>query len=117
MSGSVNQRKDTGAYYVQWYDKKSMKTVKLYRYNGEKMFHKKTANKLLAQMQGAVENGTYVLERYSKRGWTDTVPFIEEWIPIHSDEILSSVASYPKLVKICAFFFNICLIDFFVIFL
>lgn len=100
MSGSVNQRKDTGAYYIQWYDKKSMKTVKVYRYNGEKIFHKKTANKLLAQMQGAVENGTYVLERYTKQRWTDTVPFVREWIkavrPTLSPATYKGYKSYLK---------------------
>ncbi len=80
MTGSVNQRKDTGAFYVQWYDKTTRKTIKITRYNGETMYHERIARKLLAQMQAAVENGTFVIERFTKKGWTDVVPFIEEWI-------------------------------------
>ncbi len=80
MTGSVNQRKDTGAFYVQWYDKKSKKTIKVSRYNGETMNKERIAKKLLAQMQAAVENGTFVLERFTKKGWTDVVPFMKEWI-------------------------------------
>lgn len=80
MTGSVNQRKDTGAFYVQWYDRQSGKTIKVTRYNGETMHSARIAKKLLAQMQASVENGTFVLERFTKSGWTEVVPYIEEWI-------------------------------------
>jgi integrase len=80
MTGSVNKRKDTGAYYVQWYDKITKKTIKVTRYKGETMHSERIARKLLAQMQAAVENGTFVLERFTKKGWTDVVPFMKEWI-------------------------------------
>lgn len=80
MSGSIHRRKDSGSYFVLWYDRKSKKTVKIYRYKGEKIWKKRTALKLLGQMQGAVENGTFVLERYTKEGWTDIVPLLDDWL-------------------------------------
>ena len=80
MSGSVQQRNDSGAWYVAWYDTKTKNTVRVYRYNGEKIWKDKTAFKLLGQMQGAVENGTFVLEKYTKRGWTDINPRLDDWL-------------------------------------
>lgn len=80
MSGSIQKRDDTGAWFVLWYDKKTKKTVKVYRYNGEKIWKKQTATKLLGQMQGAVENGTFVLERYTKKGWTNIIPLLDDWL-------------------------------------
>ena len=80
MSGSIQKRKDTGAWFVLWYDKKTQKTVKVYRYKGEKIWKKQTATKLLGQMQGAVENGTFVLERYTKKGWTNIIPLLDDWL-------------------------------------
>jgi len=32
-------------------------------------------------MQAGVENGTFILERYTRKGWTDVIPFINEWLP------------------------------------
>ena len=80
MSGSIQKRNDTGAWFVLWYDKKTQKTVKVYRYNGKKIWKKQTATKLLGQMQGAVENGTFVLERYTKKGWTNIIPLLDDWL-------------------------------------
>lgn len=80
MSGKVGKRKGAKNYYVAWYDKKTKKTIRIYRYKGERMYHESIANKLLAVMQAGVENGTFVLERYTRKGWTDVIPFIDEWL-------------------------------------
>jgi len=79
MSGSVHKRSDTGAYYVQWYDEKTGRQVKVYRYRGEKIFSKSTAAKLLAQMQGDAERGVFDLANYTG-AQTDVIPFLDEWI-------------------------------------
>lgn len=79
MSGSVHQRKDSGCFYVQWWDEATKKQVKIYRYRGEKMGSKKTALKLLAQMQTAVEGGVFDLANFSGQQ-TDVIPFLDEWI-------------------------------------
>lgn len=79
MSGKVCQRKDTKAYYVRWWDPVSNKQVKVYRYRGEKMFSRSTANKLLAQMQGAVEKGGFDIANYTG-AQTDVIPFLDEWL-------------------------------------
>ena len=62
MKGSVHNYK--GSWFVAWYNPTTRKTVKIYRYKGEKMYHKRTAQKLLSVMQSDVENGTFYLEKY-----------------------------------------------------
>ncbi len=79
VSGSIHKRKDTGAFFVVWYDPPTKKQYKVYRYRGEKIFSKRTAFKLLAQMQGDVEKGVFNIENYTGRQ-TDVIPFIDEWI-------------------------------------
>ena len=80
MAGKVGRRNGAKNFYVAWYDRKTKKTIRIYKYKGERMYHESIANKLLAVMQAAVENGTFVLERYTKKGWTDVIPFIDEWL-------------------------------------
>lgn len=80
MSGSIHYRKDRACYFIAWYDKRSKKTVKIYRYNGETIYSKKVAQKLLFQMQATVETGHFILERFTKQGFTDIMPFIHEWM-------------------------------------
>jgi hypothetical protein len=80
VSGSVGHRKDRDSWYVAWYDKKTKKTLKIGVYKGETIKTKRVAMKLLATMQAAVENGTFVLERYTHRGFSDVVPFIDHWM-------------------------------------
>jgi len=80
VSGSIGYRKDRASWYVAWYDKKSKKTLKIGAYKGETIKTKRVAMKLLATMQAAVENGTFVLERYTHRGFSDVVPFIDHWM-------------------------------------
>ncbi len=78
MSGSI--QKYSGSYYVSWYNKETKKMVKIYRYKGEKMYHKKTAQKLLAIMQSDVENGVFFLDKFTKKEFSDVIPFIDTWI-------------------------------------
>ncbi|WP_319525762.1 site-specific integrase [uncultured Desulfosarcina sp.] len=79
VSGSIQRRRDTGAYYILWWDIKTKKQVKIYRYKGEKMFSRSTARKLLSLMQNSVEEGTFRLERFTRDGWTDVLPMLRKW--------------------------------------
>ncbi len=100
MSGSVHRRKDSGAWYVQWYDRATKKQVKIYRYKGEKIFSKRTANKLLAQMQGDVENGMFCLEKYTGKNWTDVVPYLHEWYEAVAPDLAPATAKgYRSYIK------------------
>jgi len=87
MKGSVLYRKDRGIWFVSWYDKNQQKPVKIYRYKGEYMYDKKIAEKLLALMQSDTENGTFRIEKYTGLGWTDTVPYLYEWLEVIKEDL------------------------------
>ncbi|WP_320043775.1 hypothetical protein [uncultured Desulfobacter sp.] len=77
MSGKVYCH--NGSWYVNWWDKVHKKTRKIYHYKGEKIYSKKTAEKLLSVMQSDVENGTFYIEKYVSKGFSDVIPFINDW--------------------------------------
>lgn len=98
MSGSIHQAK--GSWFVAWYDKATRKTKKIYRYKGEKMYHKKTAQKLLSLMQSDVENGIFYLERYTTKGFTDVVQFIDSWLEgVEENLTPATYKGYKSYVK------------------
>lgn len=78
MKGSIQFRKDRGYFYVAWPHKG--KTYKVYYYNGELMYHRKVAEKLLACMQRDEEKGTFRIDVYMKSIPTDAIPFLQEWL-------------------------------------
>lgn len=80
MSGSIHFRKDSGWWFVSWWDRTSHKRFKINRYKGERMYDKRIAAKLLAQIQGEYEDGYLRIEKYAKEQWTDVVPYLKEWI-------------------------------------
>ncbi len=79
MAGSIHFRKDTGWWFVLWYDQKISKGVKITWYKGERMYRRQTADKLRALMQSEVENGTFRLENYITKG-TPVNPYFEKWL-------------------------------------
>ncbi|MCK5312479.1 MAG: tyrosine-type recombinase/integrase family protein [Desulfobacteraceae bacterium] len=100
MAGKVSKRKGRNNYHVSWYDKNTKKTTKIYQYKGERMYHSSIAERLLISMQTSVENGTFVLERFTKPGFTDVVPFIEHWLEIVRDDLQpATYKGYKSYVK------------------
>jgi integrase len=87
MKGSIHFRKDRGIWFVSWYSKDKKKPTKIYRYKGEYMYDKKIAQKLLAMMQSDTENGTFLIEKYTGLGWTDTVPYLYEWLEVIKEDL------------------------------
>lgn len=85
MKGKVYQRKDTGWWYVNWWQ--DGKNYRIPWYKGERMWHETVANKLLSLMQSDVENDTFRIEKYLKHGWTDTVEYLWEWIDTVSGQL------------------------------
>lgn len=80
MKGNVRYRKDRGYWVVDWYDSSIGRGREIAYYKGERIYHQKLAQKLLSVMQSDFENGTFRIEKYSGKGWTDVVPYMEEWI-------------------------------------
>ena len=87
MKGSIHYRKDRGCWFVNWWDKATNKSFKIYRYKGEVIYSKKIAQKLLSTMQGDYENGTFRIEKFLRKGWTDTVPYLKEWLEVIKDDV------------------------------
>lgn len=92
MKGSIHFRKDRGLWLVQWYHQLDGKRYKIYRYKGELMHSRKIAQKLLSTMQGDFENGVFRIEKFTGLGWTDTIPYLWEWLEISKGDL--SPATY-----------------------
>jgi integrase len=101
MAGSIHRRKDTGAYFVLWYDPRTRRGVKITRYlDGEVMRDKRYAAKLLSMMQGDVERGVFRLEKYTGRGWTDVVPYLWDWLEVcRGDLAPATFKDYHNSIK------------------
>ena len=98
MKGTIGYYK--GSYYVRWYDSSQGKTIKIYHYKGEKIRHEKTAQKLLSVMQSDVENGTFYLDKYTKRNFSDIIPFIETWLENVKDDLSpATYKGYKSYIK------------------
>ncbi len=93
MAGSIHFRKDTGWWFVLWYDKKSKGGVKVCWYKSERMYRKQIARKLLSLMQSEVENGTFRLENYLTRG-TPVNPYFEKWLKTKEKKSPATVKGY-----------------------
>ncbi len=78
MKGSICYHKQRKYYYVSWLHKG--KRYKIYRYNGEKIYHPDIAKKLVCAMQWDVEHGFFRIEKYTKETPTDVMPYMKKWL-------------------------------------
>jgi integrase len=78
MKGSICYHKQRKYYYVSWLHKG--KRYKIYRYNGEKIYHPEIAKKLVCAMQWDVEHGFFRIEKYTKETPTDVMPYMKKWL-------------------------------------
>ncbi len=92
MKGSIHYRDDRQIWFVSWYHQPDRKAYRIYRYKGELIYDKRIARKLLATMQGDQENGVFRIEKFTGHGWTDTVPYLNEWLGIIKNDL--SPATY-----------------------
>ena len=95
MRGSIHFRKDRGYFYVSWYHKG--KQYKIYKYNGEYIYHKKIAEKLLACLQADVEKGIFRIEKYTKEIPSNIIPYLTDWL--ESQKPLLSPATYKDYLN------------------
>jgi integrase len=93
MSGSIHYQKRGKCFFVLWYDRTKGKSIKIYRYRGTKIYDRRIAVKLLAQMQGDAENGILNLEKFLKQEWCEPLEYLWTWLK----EISGTLA--PATVK------------------
>lgn len=107
MSGSVYFMKDRCQWAVgfRWQGKK----YNITRYKGQlmKQVHpdkrKDTgyinANRLLAQMQGDIENQVFRIEKYTGKAYTDVIPFFDEWLKTKEKKKPATYKGYKSYFK------------------
>lgn len=108
MGGSISFAKDRLAWRISWYWQG--KRYFIYRYKGELMhqthpdqerdFGYKQAQKLLAQMQGDVENGVFRIEKYNGIAYTDVIEYFEEWLKRKEKKKPATYKGYKSYFKI-----------------
>lgn len=109
MAGSIFLRIDVKEprWVISWSWKG--RVYKIARYKGRFMHQAhlnklkdhgfETAKKLLGQMQGDVENGTFRIEKYTDKGWTDIIPYFEKWLESKSDMKPATYKGYRSYFK------------------
>ncbi len=50
------------------------------RYKGDVIYDRRVAEKLLSIMQSDMENGVFRIEKYTKQGHTDIIPYLNNWL-------------------------------------
>lgn len=79
LKGTIGFDKRSRRFYVRWYDNKIGRTIRIWFYKGIKLETRTLADKLLKLMQGDVENGVFILEKYTQNE-TDVVPYLKTWL-------------------------------------
>jgi len=108
MSGSIVFRKDRRRWVVSWSWQGNV--YKISRYNGRLMHGNgirnkrkddgyRRAEKLLAQMQGDVENKCFRIEKYLETGWTDVIPYFESWLETKKKKTPATYKGYKSYFK------------------
>jgi integrase len=93
MKGSVHFKSDRRQWVVAW--SWQGRRYQISRYKGRLMVQTHPdqrkdqgyidACRLLAQMQGEVENGVFRIEKYTGNRYTDVIPFFEQWLSTKSE--------------------------------
>ena len=107
MAGSVQFRKDRRQWIVAW--DWHGKRYQISRYKGRLMVQthpnqKKDqgyvdACRLLAQMQGDVENGVFRVEKYTGNRYTDVISYFEHWLEQKDNRKPATLKSYRGYFK------------------
>lgn len=107
MSGTIHYQKRGKCFFVLWYDRSQKKSIKIYRYRGTKIYDRRIAAKLLAQMQGDAENGVLNLEKFLKQEWCEPLEYLWSWLGEISGTLApATVKDYEVSIRHMAPFFS-----------
>jgi len=100
MKGSIWKQRDRFVVGVWWRGKQH----KITRYKGEPMYHPSIARKCLAVIQGDYENhlaglGSFRIEKYTGKGWTDAIEFFEQWLEVKAKKKPATVKGYRSYFR------------------
>ena len=107
MAGSIIFKKDRRQWGIAW--TWQGKRYQISRYKGRLMSqthpHKSKdqgyidACRLLAQMQGDVENHVFRIEKYTGHRYTDVIPYFENWLERKEEKKPATIKSYRSYFK------------------
>lgn len=107
MAGSIFFKKDRAQWGVAW--TWQGKRYQISRYKGRLMAQTHPnqkrdqgyidAGRLLAQMQGDVENGVFRIEKYTGQRYTDVIPYFEQWLERKEKKKPATIKSYKSYFK------------------
>lgn len=102
MAGSVHFKTDRRQWVVAWTWQGKRHQVSRYKGRLMQQTHPnknkdqgyQDACRLLAQMQGDVENGIFRIEKYTGNRYTDVIPFFEHWLEQKDNRKPATIKSY-----------------------
>ncbi len=107
MSGSVFFKKDRAQWCITWYWQGRKHNVSRYKGRLMQQTHPNQkrdqgyidACRLLAQMQGDVENGVFRIEKYTGLAYTDVIPFFESWLVRKEKKKPGTIKGYKSFFR------------------
>lgn len=98
MKGHIRKRKNW--WVIDWYDPAIKRNREISWYRGLRMYDRRLAEKLLAEMQGEFERGVFRIERYLGKGsWTDVTAFFEEWLDTKEKKKPATIKGYRSYYR------------------
>ena len=80
MGGSINFHKPAGRWYVQVYWQ--TKRYKIWQYNGEPIWHEKTADKLLNKIRAEIDEGSFQPKTYFPDNPLSIREYAKQWLKV-----------------------------------
>ena len=103
MGGSIQFHKPARRWYVSLYWEG--KQNRIWRYNGDPIWHEKTALKLLNKIRAEIDNGTFNLRSYFPESPLSLESFSKQWLKA-STASEATKKFYQKAVNKCIAYFG-----------
>lgn len=96
LKGSYQFHAPAGRYYVSLYW--NGKRNKIWHYNGEPIWHEKTANKLLNKIRSEIDDGVFLIQSYMPKSPLSIKSYSEQWLKTLS-VTPTTIKFYQKALK------------------
>jgi integrase len=96
MKGSYHFHVPAGRYFISLYWES--KRHKIWHYNGEPIWHEKTANKILNKIRAEIDDGTFLIKSYMPESPISLGRYSEQWLKSLS-VTPATIKFYRKAIK------------------
>lgn len=96
MKGSYHWQESANRFYVSVYH--AGKQIKIWKYNGEPIWHEKTANKLLSKIRAEIDDGVFLPKAYMPDSPVSIGVYSGQWIKTLS-VAKATLKFYEKEIK------------------